>query len=135
MLNLLNSPTVILDHLSNILIGAASIVILVLLIIGFKKLFQFINSKIDNEDAKRWLEEIEQIVGTGVLATFQTYVSNIKGTDAWTEEAQKKALSECLKTVEERLTSKTLHWIEEKHGDIENYLIAFIEANVFKSKE
>lgn len=56
------------------------------------KVKSLINTKIKNEKARNLLQGATNVVSNAVKATYQTYVESIKGTDAWTKDAQEEAL-------------------------------------------
>ncbi len=95
---------------------------------------KWLNSKIKNKELAALAEMIAIIATRSVKATYQTYVENIKGTDAWTEEAQKKALRDALNTAKKELPTKALTYIEKQHGNVDEYLINLIESILYDLK-
>ena len=95
---------------------------------------KWLNSKIKNKELAALAEMIAIIATRSVKATYQTYVENIKGTDAWTEEAQKKALRDALNTAKKELPTKALAYIEKQHGNVDEYLINLIESILYDLK-
>ena len=119
----------------DILFSALSIIITGLASWGTAVLIKFLNSKIKDKELAAFATTIATVVGNAVKATSQTYVQTIKGTDAWTKEAQKKALSMALETTKSELTTEALAYIESQHGDIDKYLITLIESTLFNLKK
>ena len=95
---------------------------------------KWLNSKIKNKELAALAETVVIIATRAVKATYQTYVESIKGTDAWTEEAQKKALHDALETAKKELSTEALAYIEKQHGNIDKYLINLIESILYDLK-
>ena len=94
----------------------------------------WLNSKIKNKELAMFAETILKVVTEAVKATYQTYVESLKGTNAWTKEAQEKALNEALKTVKKELTTEAISYIEEHHGDVDEYLKTLIHSVLYDLK-
>ena len=95
---------------------------------------KWLNSKIKNKELAALAETVVIIATRAVKATYQTYVESIKGTDAWTEEAQKKALHDALETAKKELSTEALVYIEKQHGNVDEYLINLIESILYDLK-
>lgn len=95
---------------------------------------KWFNSKIANKEIAELLETITIVVSESVKATYQTYVESIKHTNAWTKEAQEKALQEALATAKKSLTTDALNLIKERHGDIDEYLKTLIHSVLYDLK-
>lgn len=95
---------------------------------------KWLNSKIKNKELAALAETVVVIATQAVKATYQTYVEGLKGTDAWTKEAQEKALKMALETIKTELTTEALAYIEKQHGDVDKYLISLIESILFDLK-
>lgn len=94
----------------------------------------WISTKIKDKNAAKMLETILTIVTDAVQATYQTYVEALKGTDAWTKEAQENALNMALTTIKKQLTQESAKFITDNYGNIEEYLKTLIEAVLYKLK-
>ena len=94
----------------------------------------WISTKIKDKNAAKMMTTILTIVTDAVQATYQTYVEALKGTDAWTKEAQEKALNMALTTIKKQLTQESAKFITENYGNIEEYLKTLIEAVLYKLK-
>ena len=116
----------ILPALGTILTGFASW--------GITVLIQFLNSKIKNKTLAAFAATILTVVNSAVKATYQSYVEGLKGTDAWTKEAQEKALQIALETAKEELTIGAINYIKEHHGDVDSYLKTLIESVLYDLK-
>lgn len=90
----------------------------------------FINKHIKDEKAKAWALSLSKIILSAVQSVQQTYVDNIKGTDAWNAETQKIALSKALAVSESQLSEDMKKWISENYGDVTAYLTELIEAQI-----
>lgn len=95
----------------------------------------WISTKIKDKNAAKMITTILTIVTDAVQATYQTYVEALKGTDAWTKEAQEKALNMALTTIKKQLTQESAKFITENYGNIEEYLKTLIEAVLYKLKK
>lgn len=97
-------------------------------------LIQWLNSKIKNKELAMLAETILLITNNAVKATYQSYVEGLKGTDAWTKEAQEKALLMALDTIKNELTVEAIDFIKERHGDLDTYLKILIESVLYDLK-
>ena len=95
---------------------------------------QWLNSKIKNKELASFAAIILTVVSNAVKATYQSYVEGLKGTDAWTKEAQEKALEMALITAKEELTVESIKYIEKQHGDVDKYIKTLIESVLFDLK-
>lgn len=94
-----------------------------------------INSNIKDERLKNCLQTSLQIVTSAVKKTYQTYVDGIKGTDAWTAEAQKTALSMALDTCKAELSDDFKKYIVSHFGDLDEWLTSQIESALYDLKQ
>lgn len=94
----------------------------------------WINSKIKDKNAAKILTSVTTLVTNVVQATYQSYVEALKGTDAWTKEAQETALNKALTTIKSQLNSEGIKFIEENYGNVEEYLKTLIESVLYKLK-
>jgi hypothetical protein len=95
---------------------------------------KWLNSKIKNKYVAELASSIVVVVTNAVKATYQSYVEGLKGTDAWTKDAQEKALQMALETAKTELTTEALAYIQEQHGDINSYLKTLIESVLYDLK-
>jgi hypothetical protein len=102
---------------------------------GTAVLVQWLNSKIKNKQLAQFAETILTVVNAAVKATYQSYVEGLKGTNAWTKEAQAQALKMALETVKQELTTGAIKYIEEQHGDVDKYIITLIESVLYDLKK
>lgn len=94
----------------------------------------FLTAHIKDAKALKYMSDITQIILNGVKATYQSYVEGLKGTDAWTKDAQKKALNMALDTITSQLSDELLKYIAENYGDVERWLIGKIESSLYDLK-
>ena len=87
-----------------------------------------------NTVVKMAITDAEKIIEDCVKTTNQTYVDTIKGTDAWTKEAQEKAYSLTKDAVLKILASDTVTIIKDSVGNFEDWLKAQIESTVSTNK-
>ncbi len=98
------------------------------------KVSSFLTAHIKDAKALKHMSDITQIVLNGVKATYQSYVEGLKGTDAWTKEAQEKALGMALNTVTSQLSDELLKFIAENYGDVQQWIIGKIESSLYDLK-
>lgn len=94
----------------------------------------WLNTKIKNQKAADFLKTITEVVTNAVKSVWQSYVSALKGTEAWTAEAQKNALDKALQTAKASLTTDALRYIEKQHGPVDDYLTSLIESIIYDLK-
>lgn len=121
-------------ELSNIIFSALGVIITGLASWGTAVLIKWLNSKIKDKELAAFATTITTVVSNAVKAVTQTYVDSLKGTDAWTKEAQEKALQMALETAKSELTTDALAYIEAQHGDVDKYLVTLIESTLFNLK-
>lgn len=117
-----------------ILFSALGVIITGLATWGTTVAINWLNSKIKNKELAAFAATILTVVSAAVKATYQSYVEGLKGTDAWTKEAQEKALQMALDTVKEELTVGAINYIKEQHGDVDAYLKTLIESVLYDLK-
>ena len=101
---------------------------------GTTVLIQWLNTKNKNKELAAFAATILTIVNSAVKATYQSYVEGLKGTDAWTKEAQEQALQMALDTVKSELTTGAIAYIQEQHGDVDKYIKTLIESVLYDLK-
>lgn len=117
-----------------ILFSAIGVIITGLATWGTTILINWLNSKIKNKELAALAATILTVITSAVKATYQSYVEGLKGTNAWTKEAQEKALQLALETAKEELTTDALAYIQEQHGDIDKYIKTLIESVLYDLK-
>lgn len=118
-----------------------NLVLIPLLGIVAKYFIQFVSIKIEeikakqtNEEAIKYLEQIDKAVTNCVIATNQTYVESMKNKNAFDGEAQKVAFQMTYDALMATLTAEAKNFLVMAYGDIEVYLRTLIEAKVNTNK-
>lgn len=121
--------------IKSILLSIGTTVVFALVSWGLTLLTTWLRSKIKNKKIAEMLSSILNIVTNAVKAVYQTYVENIKGTEEWTVEAQKKALQTALEEAKKQLSKDTIKFIEDTYGNLDDYLTNLIEATLYNLKK
>lgn len=121
--------------IKSILISIGTAVVFALVSWGLTLLTTWLRTKIKNKKITELLSSILNIVINAVKVVYQTYVKNIKGTDEWTVDAQKKALQMALEKAKKQLSKDTIKFIEDTYGNLDDYLTNLIEATLYNLKK
>lgn len=103
--------------------------------IGVGFLSYFIRKKIKSEEGQKLAQEALQIVSDGVNYVQQTYVSNLKGTDMWDEEAMKNASNQALQYITTNMSQQIKDYLEKNGDDLTTWISNQIEIAVNKNKK
>lgn len=95
---------------------------------------KYLASKTDNDVIKKYLEDVADAVSTAVTYTSQTYVDQLKNSKSFSKENQKAALQKAVEKARDLLTEDARKFLEEAYGDLNEYLISKIEAEVRRQK-
>ena len=95
---------------------------------------KYLASKVENEIARKYLEDVADAVGTAVTYTSQTYVDRLKSDGKFTPEKQAEALQLAVNTALALLTEEARNFLAEAYGDLNDYLVSKIEAEVRRQK-
>lgn len=117
-----------------ILFSALGVLITGLVTWGTTVLVNWLNSKIKNKELASFATIVVTVVGNAVKATYQSYVEALKGTNAWTKEAQENALQQALTTAKNELSIEAIAYIKEQHGDVDVYIKTLIESVLYDLK-
>lgn len=98
------------------------------------KVKTLISTKIKNAKVAALLGGAVDVVASAVKITYQTYVEAIKGTDAWTKEAQSTALQMATDAAKSKLSEEMKTYISENFGDVDLWLKEQIEAKLYDLK-
>ena len=120
--------------LQNIVIEIAVILLTALGSWVLAKVKTLVNTKVKNEKARELLGAATSAVTSSVKATFQTYVESIKGTDAWTKDAQITALRKAADTAKAQMSEEVRAYIAANFGDVDTWLENSIEAEIYTLK-
>lgn len=121
--------------IKSILISIGTAIVFALVSWGLTLLTTWLRTKIKNKKIAELLSSILNIVTNAVKVVYQTYVENIKGTDEWTVDAQKKALQMALEEAKKQLSKDTIKFIEDTYGDLDDYLTNLIEVTLYNLKK
>ncbi len=121
-------------ELQTIILGAIGTIVTALVTWGVERLIAWLNTKIKNNKALKYLTEAIDVVQTVVKATFQTYVENLKNQNIFTEEAQKEALNKAVTQAKATLSAETQKYITENFGDLTEWIKLQIEATLYDLK-
>lgn len=118
---------IILEHLISLVFSVISIILLPLI-------SNWIKSKIQNENLKAMISDVEQNVRTCVDYVEQVMVSKIKDTTEWDEDTQKQALQEAVSRVCDSILDSTKRTLEANQIDITDYITTHVEAYIQSKK-
>lgn len=91
---------------------------------------------IENDERRRYVEEISRAVYDAVCFTCQTYVDDLKGAKVFTEEAQAEARKIAIEQVMGAISPEALAYIKATYGDdVTAYLITKIETAVREARK
>ena len=85
-------------------------------------------------NVKSLIQGATNVVSNAVKATYQTYVESIKGTDAWTKDAQEEALKLAIAAARMQLSADVEKFINDNFGDVEMWIKSQIEATLYDLK-
>lgn len=117
-----------------IAVVVTSVVIPLVTLLG-AKLTQWINGRIKDDETKKVVEEINQIVSTNVSFVFQTYVENLKKKDKFDDKAQSYALRYAQEKILNDLGDIAKEHILEHYGDINGWITTQIESTIYNLKK
>ena len=120
--------------LINIAITLAAALLTALGSWGLVKVKNLVATKIKNTKTQALLLGAVDVVASVVKATYQTYVQAIKGTEAWTQEAQKNALQQALHNAQVQLSTEAKDYIQANFGDVGAWVQNQIEATLYDLK-
>lgn len=93
-----------------------------------------INRFIKNDKVKGYVNDLNNIVKECVQEVYQTYVEELKKTNAFNKESQREALLLCLEKVMLKLPTDLKKWLDENQVDLKDYLITLIESTIYSLK-
>ena len=89
-----------------------------------------IKSQTDNELVIKYVDLLNDIIESCVVATNQTYVDALKAQGKFDNEAQKIAFEKTYNAVKEIISDEMVNVLAEVHEDLDAYIIALIEFMV-----
>ena len=93
-----------------------------------------LKQKTNDDNAKKYLDMLNETIASAVLATTQTYVEALKKEGKFDLEAQKSAFSQTYDAVMKVLTDDARKYIVTIVSDLETYVTNKIEAQVKLTK-
>ena len=111
-----------------------SVVVPLITLLG-AKLTQWINGKIKNEETRKIIEKVNQIVTSNVAYVFQTYVNNLKKKYKFDDKAQNYALRYAQEKILNELSEVAKEYILEHYGDINGWITTQIESTIYTYKK
>ena len=99
-----------------------------------RKKSEQIGAQIDNMELKELLDEVTDAVSTAVTYTSQTYVDALKKEGIFDVEAQKIALETSLNMAISLLSESARSALATIYGNLDDYLVSKIEAEVRNQK-
>ena len=112
------------------LLGALTVYLVTLLKAKTKE----ITDKIENDKADKYIYMLSNTVTKCVTATNQTYVDSLKKDNAFTKEAQQKALKMTADAVLAILSDEAKTYLPTIVGDLNTYILTQIESEVNRLK-
>ena len=94
----------------------------------------YIKNKIKYEKARTLVEGAFNVVTNGVNYIYQTYVSNLKGTDLWDKDAQANAKAQAKEYIEKNLNDDVKKYLKDNNKDIQEWIEEQIEIAISKNK-
>lgn len=125
------------EFLSILLIAAITAAVPVIATYGIsfiKKAAENAAAETDNIKTQGYIMEIGNAISDAVAATSQTYVDALKNAGAFTKEAQEQAAKKSFAACIASISPAAREFIEAAYGDLKEYLITRIEAEVRKQK-
>lgn len=122
------------DQITQILLSALGIIITGLATLAVAKFTEWINTKIKDEAAAKYLATIMEISMNAVKEVYQTFAETLKKEGKFDKEAQDKAIEMCLAKIKTQLAPEIIDYIKTNFGDITEYLKTLIESNIYSLK-
>lgn len=105
-----------------------------LIVYCVKKGIQYLQEKLDNECATKYLEMAKETIVACVTATNQSYVDSLKNNGAFDKEAWVTAFEKSKNNVLKLLSDAQKELIAELYGDVDAWINTQIEATVRQLK-
>ena len=117
-----------------IAVVVTSVVIPLTTLLG-AKLTQWINGRIKDDETKKVIEEVNQIISSNVSFVFQNNVEKLKKKDKFDDKAQGYALRYAQERILNDLGDIAKEHILEHYGDINGWIITQIESTINNFKK
>lgn len=125
--------TILAEFIELFLIPIAGLLTIYLVVLIKNKTKQ-ITDKTDSDLADKYINMLSDTITTCVVATNQTYVSNLKKENMFDKNAQKEALNMTADAVKKILSADAQKYLNETYGDVSTLILEKIEAEVAKNK-
>lgn len=130
-----NEIFIIIKTLVDIIAEPVLIAVGGLLVYSVKKGIQYLQEKLDNECATKYLEMAKETIITCVTATNQSYVDSLKNNGAFDKNAWVTAFEKSKNNVLKLLSETQKEVISEIYGDVDAWINTQIEATVRQLKQ
>ncbi len=104
------------------------------LVMFIKNKMELLKKQNENELFQKYMDMLNLTIEKCVIATNQTYVEALKDKNAFTAEAQKEAFNMTYNAVLSILSADAKDYLNEAVGDLNEYIIKTIEAQVNANK-
>lgn len=94
----------------------------------------YIKNKIKDEKLQNLLSNAYGVVASGVDFVYQTYVSNLKGTDLWDKEAMDKAKKHATEYIKNNLSADMKKYLEDNKKDLTEWISEQVEIVISRNK-
>jgi predicted Holliday junction resolvase-like endonuclease len=118
------------QEVMNIVILPILAAIVPMVVLALKAYTDRIKAQIADQRLKKYMDIAEDAVHTAVLSTYQTFVSSIKGTEKWDDEAQAFAFKEAKRKALLIMGYSTKVALNEFFTDFDDWLNEKIEQHV-----
>lgn len=124
-----------LKELFFVVITAAVPVLTAYIVVLIRKVGDSAAASTESIRAKRYITETTEAIAAAVAATNQTYVDALKNAGKFDGDAQREAAQKALAVCLASISPAAQHFIEAAYGDIREYLMMRIEAEVRAQKQ
>mgnify|MGYP001451723113 FL=1 len=123
--------------MEEILQNLMAIGVLILIAFSFKgimKGIEYLKENTENEEFKKAISILENIVSNTVVAANQTYVDELKEKGGFTKEAQEEIFNNVKERVLDQLNADTKDLLDETIENVDIFINDLIEKEVRKNK-
>lgn len=117
-----------------IITGAITIITSIITKVLLPELTLWIQSKVQNERLKAYIQDISTTVSTTVDFLEQTMVSQYKADGSWNKDTQEAVLQTAVQQVMDSITIQTKHMIEDQGIDVKSLITRHIESYIIENK-
>lgn len=101
---------------------------------GVERLVAWLNTKIKDAKALKYLTEAIDVITSTVKATYQTYVQSLKDKNLFDGEAQKIALNKAIEQAKNSMSVEVQNYITANFGDLTEWIILQVESTLYDLK-